>query len=482
MTKSIVLNSIFWSFSSQFASQFLSFVFSILLIRFLLPYDFGLLAMIAVFYSLSDVIVDSGLSVSIIRNKNLSQNTLSSIFFFNVILGLFLYFILFYSSSLIAAFFNQEVLINIIRIICLVIVFNSVTGIQKALMIKNFRYKTIAKINILAVFFSGIAGLAAAIYFGNYWALVIMNVLTSIFTCFLFWIFSDWKPSLFFSFSLIKPHTTFGYKLALTSVIDVIVTNVYSIIIGKFFSTTQTGLYAKADSLKRLTIFGITTPLKNLLLPFFSRIKSDKERLKEAYKQILNIVVFIISFLMFYMFFNAYEIFLLLFGEQWLAGVPYFKIICVSSILYPINTFVVNYLLVVGKSHLVLKFDLIKKLFLVIFIAISLLFNQINFLLYSLIAISITDFIINLRIINKELKITYKSQVSSFVLILIINIFSLFTFSFLFDYFETFSDYRICFYLLKLFLVFVLSAILSSFIAIIFFKSTFVFFKTILKR
>jgi O-antigen/teichoic acid export membrane protein len=479
----MVKKSIFWSFFSQMSTQLISFSISLILVRILTPEIFGLIAITYIFYSLSEVLLDSGMSVSIIRSDNISINELNSVFTFNFITGVFLYLILFITSPIIASYYDLPQLSFILRITGISIIFNSLVLVQKAIFTKNLDFKKIALINLSTIIFSGVIGILIAYLYKNFWSLVALNVFSAFFTLLFYWSLGSWKPKFYFSINNVKKHFQFGYKLSLSSVLDVISTNIYYNIIGIYYATTQVGLFAKADSLKRMAIMGISTPLKTVLLPLFSKIKDDLERLRMVYIVVLRIILLIVSFFLFFLIFNAYEIFYLLFGEKWLDGVVFFKIICIAAILYPINTYVVNFLLVVGRSDLVLRFEFIKKVFLFISIILSLYYHNIIILIYSLILSALFDLILNLWIIKKYLHISILKQIKIFSTVMI-NLIVVFIVDFLFNYFLDISlinENLFIAYSLKSFLFFIMYFTFTSIISFFLFKDTLQFLKKHLK-
>ncbi len=199
----------------------LSFVAMLFLARWLGPIDFGLMGMIAVFIGIGTSLVDSGMSSSIIRTKNADDSDFSTVFYMNMAMSLLVYALMFYTAPYISSFYGQAVLIDIIRIYCLVFIISAFSAVQLAILNKEMRFKRIMLLNAPSI----IIGVSVGLFLGynNYgvWSIVSMYMTTQIILSLLLWITGSWKPSLNFSKEKLKYHYNFGYKIMLSGLLDV---------------------------------------------------------------------------------------------------------------------------------------------------------------------------------------------------------------------------------------------------------------------
>ena len=383
-----------WTFGQQFGVQAISFVVSIVLARLLLPKEFGLLGMISVFVGIGASLMNSGLTQSLIRTQCPDQEDYSTVFFFNLIGSIIVYWLLFLTAPFISEFFSQPILIKIIRIYCLTFIISAFSQVQLTKLTKEMNFKLQLTIAIPSLLLSGVLGISLAYKGFGVWSLVWMSVFQSFLNTLQLWVKTDWVPSFIFNVRKFKYHFKFGYKLTLSGLLDTIFTNIYQIIIGRFFIPAQLGFYTRADSLKQLPVNNISGALNKISYPLFASIQDDNLRLKKAYKQIMEMVIFVVSPVLVFMGVLAEPLFRFLFTEKWLPSVPYFQILCLTGILYPLHAYNLNILNVKGRSDLFLKLEIIKKIFIAIMILSTIRFGILG-LIWGQLLSSILAFFIN---------------------------------------------------------------------------------------
>lgn len=403
------ISGLVWTFAQQFGVQGIQFLVSIFMARLLLPEEFGLIGMITVFISIGKSLMESGLTQSIIRTNNPDQEDYSTVFFFNLAGSILVYLILFFSAPLIASFYNQPILINIIRVYCFSFIITAFSAVQMTKLTKEMDFRTQMTITIPSLITSGLLGIFLAFHEYGVWSLVWMSLFQAFLSTVQLWWRTGWRPSLVFKIEKFKNHFQFGYKLTLSGLLDTIFKNIYQIIIGKFFVASQVGFYTRANSIKQLPVSNISSALNKVTYPLFASIQNDNERLKNVYKQIMQMVVFIVAPVLIIMGVLAEPLFRFLFTEKWLPAVPYFQILCLVGILYPINSYNLNVLKVKGRSDIFLKLEIIKKIIIVVIIIITLRFG-IEGLIWGQLFSSIIALFINTYYTGKFIKYSISEQ------------------------------------------------------------------------
>jgi len=414
------ISGLVWTFGMQFGNQLIGFVVSMILARILLPAEFGLIGMIAIFIAVGKSLLDSGLSQSLIRSQNSDQEDLSTVFFFNLAASFLIYIIIYFSAPLIANFYNQPILINIIRIFCLTFIISAFSSVQMARLTKRMDFKTQTLIGLPSAIVGGIVGIIMAYKGYGVWSLVWSSLVSAFLGSLQLWIYSKWTPSFVFNIEKFKDHFNYGYKLTLSGLLDTIFNNIYLILIGKFFSPAQVGFYTRAETMKQLPVTNISTALNKVTFPLFSSIQDDDVRLKRVYKQLMQMVVFVIAPVLIFLGVLAEPTFRFLFTEKWLPAVPYFQILCVTGILYPIHAYNLNILKVKGRSDLFLRLEVIKKIIIIITIAFTIKFGILA-LLYGQIFISIIAFFINTYYTGKFINYTTWQQSKDIIPIILLS-------------------------------------------------------------
>jgi teichuronic acid exporter len=383
-----------WTFAQQFGDQGISFIVSIILARLLLPAEFGLIGMVTVFIAIGQSLVTAGLTQSLIRDQNSDQEDLSTVFYFNLIASAFIYLLVYFLAPFIADFYQQLELTKIIRVLCLIFIIGAFSSVQMSRLTKLLDFKTQTIISLPSTILSGIVGIVLAYLGYGVWSLVWSRISLEFLKTIQLWFYSKWSPSFIFNYEKFKDHFNFGYKLTLSGLLDTIFQNIYILIIGRYFAAAQVGYYTRSQSLRNLPINNLSKALNKVTYPLFSSIQNDEVRLKRGYSILMRIVLFVISPILILGVVLATPIFRFLLTEKWVPAVPFFQILCIAGILYPINAYNLNILKVKGKSALFLKLEILKKIIISISIVIAIQFG-IYGLLYSQIFISIIGFIIN---------------------------------------------------------------------------------------
>ena len=414
---------LFWSFADLMANHGIQFIIQIILARILLPEHFGVIGMIIVFIALSESIVDSGFTQALIRDQDTSQDDYSTVFHFNLFVAIVMYVLLFISAPMISIFFEEPQLINIIRILSLVLIINSLGIIQKVMLVKSIDFKTITKVSVIAVIVSGSVTITFALLGFGVWSLVINIISMQLVQTLLFWFFNKWVPSIAFKVQSFKKFFKFGYKLLLSGLIDTFYNNLYFLIIGRLYSTGQLGYYTNAVKIRDLASQSIAAAVQRVSYPILSSIQDDESRLKAGFRKIIKMSGFINFPLMSGLAAIATPLFSLLLGDKWIPSVIYFQLLCLAGMLYPLHAINLNILQVKGRSDLFLLIEIIKKGVLTIFIITSLLFELgIIGLIGAAVLNSYISLFINTYFSAKEIAYSAKEQMKDLVPIFMISI------------------------------------------------------------
>ncbi|MGV8963845.1 MAG: lipopolysaccharide biosynthesis protein [Candidatus Saccharimonadaceae bacterium] len=415
------ISGMVWTFAQQFSTQGIGFLISVVLARLLLPAEFGIIGMIAIFIGIGGALVDSGLASSLIRTPNANQEDFSTVFYFNIVGSILIYIILYLTAPFIANFFNQPILTDIARVYGITFIINAFSTIQLTRLTQMMDFKTQMKVSVPSLLGGGALGIILAYLGYGVWSLVWMRLFQSFLNSLQLWVVSKWKPSLDFNVAKFKYHFNFGYKLLLSGLLDTIFSNSYTVIIGKLFPPAQLGFYTRANSVVQLPVENISGALNKVTYPLFSSIKDDDVRLRKVYKQIMQMVTFLIAPTLIIMGILATPLFRFVFTEKWLPAVPYFQILCISGILYPFHVYNLNILNVKGRSDLFLRLEIIKKILLVVTILLSIPFGMYG-LLWGLVISSALALFINTHYSGKFIHYNGFQQIIDVSPILLISI------------------------------------------------------------
>ncbi|MCE5348307.1 MAG: MOP flippase family protein [Bacteroidales bacterium] len=383
-----------WSFIESTVTQGVHFIVGIVLARLLSPSEFGLIGMLTFFIAISQSLIDSGFSQALIRKQNCTDADYSTVFYFNLAIGVLFYFILFFSAGAISDFYKQPQLFELIRVLGLVLIINSFTILQSTILTKNINFKLQTKISLIASVTSGIIAITMACMGFGVWALVAKTISQQFINSLLLWFCNNWIPCWVFDKNSFKELFNFGSRLMVSGLIDTTYKNVYFLIIGKYFSSAELGYYTRANQFSNLFSSNITSIIQRVSYPVLTTIQDEPERLKSGYKKLIKTTMFISFVLMLAMAAIAKPMVLVLIGNQWLPAAPYLQLLCFVGMLYPLHALNLNMLNVKGRSDLFLKLEIIKKTLAVPVILIGILAG-IEIMITGMFLFSLIAFFIN---------------------------------------------------------------------------------------
>ena len=403
------VNAMAWSLIERFSHQAIAFLIGIVLARLLSPYDFGVVGLISIFIALSNVFIDSGFANGLIRKMDRSEKDLSTTFYFNVIISVLLYILLWVSAPIIAMYFEEPVLVHLIRICGLSILFHSLCIVQRAVLTIRLDMKSQTIVSVFSQIPAGIIAIFFAFNGFGVYSLAIQTVISAILQAIFFWFLVGWRPRERFDSSSFKYLWNFGSKLLGATLIGTLFDQIYSVLIGKYIGKTELGYFTKS---KQLTdnVTGISSGVINkVALPVLSKYQNSPDKLCEMYRKVMRILIFFMAPLTSVLCFASDDIIIFLWTEKWLSSALLFQLLILCSVFIPIGQLSLILMQVVGRTGLILKLEFPKKAIYCCLILIGFLHGVIG-LCIALIGISITGALINMYATKKIVTYNYRQQ------------------------------------------------------------------------
>lgn len=409
-TKESVLSSLFWKLLERGGTQGVQFLIQIVLARLLAPEQFGTIAIVMVFISLASVFVQSGFNTALIQKKNADEEDFSSVFYLSLGIALLLYFIIFFIAPTISNFYNDPILVPVLRVLSLILFTGAFNSIQNAYIARNLMFKKLFKSSFGAIFISGILGILAAYIGLGVWALVLQQLVNQIAITTIMWITVKWRPKLVFSFHKVKELFSFGWKLLVSSLLNVLYLDIRTLFIGRLFSASALGFYNRGEQFPKLIVNNINGSIQSVMLPTLSAHQDNKKRAKELMRRAIVISSFLIFPMMIGMAVVAEPLVVIVLTEKWLPAVPFLQIFSISYALIPIHTANLQAINAMGRSDIFLKLEMIKKVIGLIILAISLPFGIYAIAIGQVISGIFATFV-NAYPNKRLLKYSYKEQI-----------------------------------------------------------------------
>ena len=408
-----VVKGFMWRFAERCGAQLVSFVVSIVLARILSPEYYGTSSLVTVFTAILQVFVDSGLGTALIQKKDADDLDFSSVFYFNFIVCLVLYAVMFLAAPYIALFYEDSTLTSVIRVLSLTIVISGVKGIQQAYVSRNMLFKRFFFSTIGGTIFSAFLGIGMACAGFGVWALVAQQISNTAIDTLILWITVKWRPKKVFSWQRLKYLLSFGWKLLVSALLDTGYNNLRNLIIGKLYSPTDLAFYNQGDKFPKVIVTNINASIDSVLLPTMSNVQEDRERVKQMTRRAIKTSTYIMAPLMMGLAFCAEPIVRLVLTDKWLFCVPFLRIFCITYMFWPVHTSNLNAINAMGRSDWFLRLEIVKKI-VDMAILLSTMWFGVMAMAYSLLLGSVLSQIINAWPNRKLLGYGYIEQVRDF--------------------------------------------------------------------
>lgn len=422
MNKISVFQNFLWRFAERCGAQLVTFIVSIVLARILSPEDYGQIALITVFTTIMQVFVDSGLGTALIQKKDADDLDFSSVFYFNFVICLILYAVMFVAAPFIAGFYNNSSLTPIIRVISLTIVISGVKGIQQSYVSRNMLFKRFFYSTLSGTVFSAFLGIALAYAGFGVWAIVAQQLSNTTIDTLILWLTVKWRPKKKFSWERLTGLLSFGWKMLASGLLDTVYNNIRSLIIGRMYSSSDLAFYNQGKQFPNVIVSNINTSIDSILLPAMANVQDEWERVKSMTRRSIKTSTYIMAPLMMGLAFCAEPIVSLVLTDKWLPCVPFLRIFCITYMFYPIHTANLNAIKAMGRSDLFLKLEIAKKI-----VGIALLLSTMWFgvmaMAYSLLVSSVLSQIINSWPNRKLLNYRYLDQLKDILPGIVLAIF-----------------------------------------------------------
>ncbi len=407
--KSKTLSNMIWRFAERCGAQGVAFVVSIVLARLLSPGEYGTVALITVFTSILQVFVNCGMGNALVQKKDADQLDFSSVFYFNVVMCMIAYAILYAIAPLIAEFYGNPSLTAMTRIVGLTIVIAGLKNVQQAYVSRNLLFRKFFFATLGGTIIAGIVGITMAYQGFGAWAIVTQQIVNTFIDTVILYITVRWRPTKEFSLERLKTLFGFGWKLLASSLLSTVYENVTSLIIGKFYSSEELAYYNKAEQIPNAVINNINVSIDSVLLPVMAREQDHVVRVKTMLRRSIKISSYIVAPIMIGVVFVADPLIRLLLTEKWLPCVLFLRIFCIKYMFYSINAANLNAIKAMGRSDLFLKLEIEKK---IVGMAVILITMRISVeaMAYGLLVTSVLSQIINTRPNKKLLDYGYLEQ------------------------------------------------------------------------
>lgn len=407
-SKSLFVNFI-WRFLERCGAQGVTFIVSIVLARILDPSVYGTIALVTIFTTIMQVFVDSGMGNALIQKKDADDLDFSTVFYFNLVVCITLYMIMFFCAPMIAEFYQMPELVSVVRVLSLIIIISGVKNVQQAYVSRNMLFKRFFYATLGGTVGAAIVGIAMAYLGFGVWALVAQMLFNTFVDTVILWITVKWRPQKMFSFERLNILFSYGWKLLVSALIDTVYTDLRQLVIGKIYTKEDLAYYNQADKFPKVIVSNINSSIDSVLLPTMSKAQDDCGCIKSMTRRAIKTSSYIMIPLMVGLAVCADSLVSLILKDKWLPCVPFLRIFCFTYAFYPIHTANLNAIKAMGRSDLFLRLEIIKKIVGIIALLCTMRVSVMA-MAYSLLVTSVASQIINSWPNKKLMNYSYLEQ------------------------------------------------------------------------
>ena len=364
-----VASGVAWNIAEKIGSTLLQAIVSIIVANRIMPDDMGIIAVLTVFVTLSQVVIDSGFSQTLIRKANATAEDFKAVFRFNLIASLALYAILTATTPWVASYYGWELIRKVAPVLYLLLPLNALCVIQNTIMVKEFRFAQLSTIIFFSSLISGILAIVMALTGFGIWSLVGQRVSMMATKAILLWWKSPWRWRRDIRTGSLREMTPYSLRLIATDMITAIYNNIAQLFIGKIYSADMLGYYNQAQKLKDMPVNATMQSIQSVTFPALAKISDNPTKFDEGYRRVLMLTAFIMLPVMAGLIATADDIYMLLLKPQWHPAIPYFRVMCLIGIFYPISAIAYNVLKVRSNGAIILRLEIIKKVIMTIILA-----------------------------------------------------------------------------------------------------------------
>lgn len=405
-----VLGNFIWRFLERSGAQIVAFVVSIILARLLDPELYGTVAIVTAITTIMQVFITSGLGTALVQKKDSDDVDFSTVFYFNVVMCLVVYAVMFFAAPLIAMLYDMPELTPIVRVLSLTLVISGVRNIQHSYVSKHMLFKNFFFSTIGGTIASAIVGIGMAYAGFGVWALVGQQISNILIGTVVLWFTVKWRPKWKFSFDSLKTLFSFGWKLLVSSLIDSVYNEIRTFVIGAKYSSADLAFYDKGKKFPNLIVQNVNTSIDSVLLPVLAKEQDNRDRVKAMTRRAIKTSSYIMMPLMMGLAVCAEPIVRLLLTEKWMGCVLFMRVFCFTYAFYPIHTANLNAIKAMGRSDLFLRLEIIKKAVGLTAVAISMWFG-VEWMAYSLLITTFISQAVNAYPNKKLLGYSYGQQI-----------------------------------------------------------------------
>ena len=399
-----------WSAIQKYSTMLITFISGIILARLLMPEDYGAIGMLLIFMSLAEVFIDAGFGSALIQKKKPTQTDYSTVFYFNIVMSVILYGVIYLSAPAIAEFYRMPILCKVLRVQGLILFVYAFSIIQRNQIRKNLKFKLLSKVTITSSIISLVVTVILAYMGFGVWALVAQYFLGAFIPCVFFWLTMSWKPTWEYSWASFRELFGFGSYMFLTHLFTTFSQRITGLLVGRWYNSATMGYYTKASAFSKYATLSISGVMIQTTYPLYASVQEDRERLINMVKRITSTLAYITVPMLSILILIAKPLIVFLYSDRWLPSVPYFQILCIGGMAGCLLSVNQQTIAAIGKSKVFFTWTIVKESVGIASQIIGLILWGIWGLLAGKVFASWFSYIVNISLVSKHVGYKHYQQ------------------------------------------------------------------------
>lgn len=377
-----IATGMIWRFMERGGIQIVQFVIQIVLARILSADDYGILAILMVFIAFSNTLINNGLGNAIIQRKDVTEEDYNTVFYVQLLIAIICMGILFVAAPWIENYYSINNLAIYLRSMVIILLIEALSSVQLNVLRKTLQFRKSFIANVFGVVIQGVTGIALAVSGFGVWSLIISQIAMklAIYICML--ILIHWRPRKVFSFKRLKVLFSYSWKLTVAWMIGTLHQQVYSLVVGKFFSTETLGYYNRGQNLPQTLTTTVNETISAVMFPALSLLQDDRDQLKAYTRKMMALTAFVVAPIMAGVAAISRNFVMVVLTEKWAPSIPMMQLFCISMGINIVSTTNMQAFNSLGRSDVFMKLEIVKRT-----ISLALLFVAAHYSIYHVIVV-----------------------------------------------------------------------------------------------
>lgn len=374
--KKKTISGIIWKGLERSFAQIVSMVVSIVLARILLPEDYSVVSVVTIFFTFCNLFISEGINSALIQKKDSDELDYSTVLILNMGAAVLLYVIMFFSAPYIAKIYENDIIEPVVRVMALTFFINGYKAVLSAKISCDMQFKRYFWATFGGTLLSAVVGITMASKGFGAWALVAQHMTNSFVDSLILTFTTKIRFKLKFSAERFKSLFSYGGKIFFASIITTVYNEIKPLIVGTKFSTSALAFYNRGESFPSIINSLISATLTQTIFPAMTKLQDDRAALRNVTSRYISMMSFLIFPALLGFFAISDEFITVILTEKWLAAAQYVKVFCVVYMLELIQIGNINAIKALGRSDLILKMEVIKKVTYAIIIVLFVVFSE----------------------------------------------------------------------------------------------------------